>query len=74
MTRRRSKDPKRNTLCLRLTEKQLGFLQIYAGIKGFETEVEALRHIIDGLGPWLESQSADVDDSVAEILEDTGVV
>lgn len=68
MTRRRAKDPKRHTLCLRLTAKQLSVLQLYAGVKGFDTEVDALRHIINGLEAWLEKQDADVDDGPEEEL------
>jgi hypothetical protein len=59
---RRAKDPKKRALCLRLTEKQFAILQLYAEVKGFSTEVDALRHIVDGLEGWLKQQDADVDD------------
>lgn len=62
MGNRRAQDPKKRALCLRLTEKQFAILQLYAEVKGFGTEVDALRHIIDGLESWLKQQDADVDD------------
>lgn len=54
---RRSKNPKSRTLCLRLTDKQLHVLQAYTNAKGLDTEVDALRHIIDGLETWLRNRA-----------------
>lgn len=56
MGRRRKKEPKRNALCLRLTDRQLELLQRYVDFKEFDSEVDALRHMVDGLEPWLARQ------------------
>lgn len=58
MGRRRKKEPKRNTLCLRLTDRQLELLQRYVDFKEYESEVDALRKMVDGLEDWLARQSA----------------
>lgn len=62
MVRPKVENPKRKTICLRLTERQLEVLQLYTDVKGFSTEVDALRHIIDGLEGWLKKQDADMED------------
>lgn len=56
---RRVREFKTHALCLRLTEKQFGILQRYTDVKGFNSEVEALRHIVDGLEAWLARQDVD---------------
>lgn len=56
MGRRRKKEPKRNALYLRLTDRQLELLRLYVDFKDYDSEVDAIRHMIDGLGPWLERQ------------------
>lgn len=58
MGRRRKKDPKRIQLCLRLTDKQAELLQRYADIKRFDSSVDAVRHMIDGLEDWLRRQAS----------------
>ena len=59
MDRRRRKVPKKNQLCLRLNDKQLLLLQRYAEFKDIDSEVNALRSIIDGLAPWLVRREAE---------------
>lgn len=56
--RRRKKNPKRHQLCLRLTDRQHELLEAYSGYKGFDTGVDAIRSIIDGLDGWLRRQEA----------------
>ena len=58
MGRRRKADPKRNQLCLRLTDRQLELLQRYADFRDFDSEVDALRKMVDGLEDWLARQEA----------------
>ena len=59
MDRRRRKVPKKNQLCLRLNDAQLLLLQRYAEYKDMDSEVNALRAIIDGLAPWLARRDAE---------------
>lgn len=49
-------------LCLRLTDKQMEMLQLFTDVKGFSSEVESVRHIIDGLEAWMRRQEADMED------------
>lgn len=56
--RRRKKNPKRNQLCLRLTDHQLELLRRYADHRHFDNEVDAIRKMIDGLEDWLARQAA----------------
>lgn len=58
MGRRRKKEPRRNQLCLRLTDKQLDLLQSYQSVRGKDSEVDAVRLMIDGLEDWLERHHA----------------
>lgn len=56
--RRRKKNPKKNQMCLRLTDRQLELLGRYAQHRGFNTGVDAVRHMIDGLEDWLARQES----------------
>lgn len=56
--RRRRKEPMRNQMCLRLKDRQLGLLQRYVDLKGYASEAEAIRNMIDGLEDWLARQEA----------------
>lgn len=58
MGRRRKKEPRRNQFCLRLTDKQLELLQRYQDVREQDSEVDALRLMIDGLESWLVRRSA----------------
>jgi len=58
MGRRRKKEPRRNQLCLRLTDKQLELLQSYQSVRGKDSEVDAVRLMIDGLEDWLDRHYA----------------
>ena len=77
MGRARKKHPKRNTYCLRLTDSQHLLLQRYAEFRGYESEVDAIRGMIDGLEDWFLRQrsraSAASDTSVIEVISDTSV-
>lgn len=59
--RKRRRGPERyvNQLCVRLSDKQLSLLQVYAEHRGYLSEVDALRFIIDGLEGWFERISDD---------------
>ena len=65
MDRRRRKVPRKNQLCLRLTDHQLYLLQRYGKHKDMDSEVDALRSIIDGLAPWLSRRDAEVQEGQA---------
>lgn len=56
--RRRKKNPKKHQLCLRLTERQLDLLRRYSNYRHYDTEVDAIRKMIDGLEDWLARQAA----------------
>lgn len=58
MTRRRknTEDVKRHQICLRLTDKQMYLLDQYCARRGFESEVDAVRVMIDGVEEWLTRQ------------------
>lgn len=60
MTRRRKnkKDVKRHQICLRLTNLQMELLDRYCDQRNFNTEVEALRSMIDGVEDWLKKREA----------------
>ena len=59
VSRRRSGQGKfRHQLCLRLTDRQAELLGAYADIKDFDSSVDALRNIIDGLDTWLKREWA----------------
>ena len=58
MGRRRKQEPKRNQYCLRLTDRQAELLRRYADFRDFDSEVDALRKMVDGLEDWLARQSA----------------
>jgi len=58
MGRRRKKEPRRNQLCLRLTDKQLELLQSYQSVRGMDSEVDAMRLMVDGLEAWLDRHYA----------------
>ncbi len=58
MGRRREKNPKRHQLCLRLTDRQLELLKRYKVVRGVETEVDAVRFMIDGLEKWLAKRES----------------
>lgn len=58
MTRRRKQDPKRNPVYLRLTDRQLELLQRYVDFKGYDSEQDAIRNMVDGLESWLTRQLA----------------
>jgi len=58
MGRRRKKEPRRNQLCLRLTDKQLELLQSYQSVRDMDSEVDAMRLMIDGLEAWLDRHHA----------------
>lgn len=58
MGRRRSKNPKRNTHCLRLTDRQEDLLVRYTSLKGLESEMDAVRLMIDGLDDWFRRQES----------------
>lgn len=58
MGRARSKNPKKNQYCLRLTDRQAELLEIYSAFKGYPSNVVAIRSIIDGLEDWLRRQAA----------------
>ena len=60
MDRRRRKVPRKNQLCLRLTDHQLYLLKRYADYKDMSSEVDALRSIVDGLEDWLDRRDAEV--------------
>lgn len=74
MPSRRIKESKKRTLCLRLTEKQFAILQLYTDVKGFDTEVEALRHIVDGLEAWLTSQAVAVQSSAPPAISSSAAL
>jgi hypothetical protein len=56
--RARSKNPKKHQHCLRLTDRQEELLQRYAEFKGYETDMDAVRAMIDGLEDWFRRQEA----------------
>lgn len=58
MGRDRKKHPKRNQYCLRLTDEQALLLQKYADFREFDSEVDAIRAMIDGLDDWFVRQQA----------------
>lgn len=58
MGRARSKNPKRNQHCLRLTDRQNELLAKYASFKGFESDMDAVRAMIDGLEDWFRRQAS----------------
>jgi hypothetical protein len=58
MGRRRKREPKRNVYCLRLTDRQQELLKRYTEVKDLDTEVDALRRIIDGLEDFLARHAA----------------
>lgn len=45
-------------LCLRLTDPQFEIIQRYKTRRGFKTEAEALRHVIDDLESWIKQRTA----------------
>lgn len=55
---RSRKTPKANQLCLRLTDHQIQLLRRYVEIKHYNSEVDAVRGMIDGLDDWLKRQSS----------------
>ncbi|MGE3483526.1 MAG: GIY-YIG nuclease family protein [Nitrospira sp.] len=59
--KRGKKEKRSNQLCLRLSDRQMELLQHYVQIRHFDSEVEALRFMIDGLADWLSRQSAKPD-------------
>ncbi len=77
MGRARKKHPKRNTYCLRLTDSQQLLLQRYAEFRDYESEVDAIRGMIDGLEDWFLRQrsraEAASDTSIPEAASDTSV-
>jgi len=56
--RDRKAHPKRNTYCLRLTDKQNSLLQRYTEFRDYASEVDAVRGMIDGLEGWFHRQLA----------------
>lgn len=58
MGRDRKAHPKRNTYCLRLTDKQNSLLQRYTEFRDYASEVDAVRGMIDGLEGWFHRQLA----------------
>jgi hypothetical protein len=58
MGRRRKQEPKRNQYCLRLTDRQAELLRRYADFRDFDSEVDALRKMVDGLEDWLNRQNS----------------
>lgn len=58
MGRARSKNPKVTQHCLRLTAKQEELLQLYTDFREFNTQMDAIRAMIDGLESWLSKQAA----------------
>ena len=61
MDRRRKKEPLCERYCLSITKRQKRLLQEYAHIRGFKSEVAAVRHMINGLEAWLDRQRASVE-------------
>lgn len=56
--KRGKKEKRRNQLCLRLSDRQVELLEHYVTIRHFDSGVEALRFMIDGLEDWLNRQSS----------------
>jgi hypothetical protein len=54
--RNRKPHPKRNSYCLRLTDKQKTLLRRYTEFRDYTSEVDAVRGMIDGLEGWLQRQ------------------
>lgn len=58
MGRARSRNPKSYQHCLRLTKKQEELLQRYTDFREFNTDMDAIRAMIDGLEDWFRRQEA----------------
>jgi hypothetical protein len=56
MGRRRKENPKRNQLCLRLTDLELEILKAYTVYKGYDKPVDSLRALIVGIEDWMKRQ------------------
>lgn len=59
MGRRRKREARKHQFCLRLTDRQLELLKEYTLYRNMETEVDAIRYMIDGLESWLAKRQAD---------------
>ena len=56
--KRNKEEKRRKQLCLRLSNRQILLLERYSAIRHFDSEVEALRFMIDGLEDWLARQAS----------------
>lgn len=55
---KKRKEPLRHQHCLRLNDQQEELLRRYAAFKGFKSEVNAVRAMIDGMEDWFARQEA----------------
>ena len=53
MGRARKAQPKRNQLCLRLTDHQLELLNAYTELQDHASAVDSIRAMIDGMEDWM---------------------
>ena len=58
MSRARSRDPKKHQHCLRLTVGQELLLKRYTSFRDFDSEMDSVRAMIDGLEDWFRRQEA----------------
>jgi hypothetical protein len=56
--KKKKKAPFRHQYCLRLTDDQAELLRRYVAYRGFKSEVDAVRAMIDGLEDWFQRQEA----------------
>jgi hypothetical protein len=68
--RARSKNPKQHQHCLRLTDHQEELLQRYTSFRGYATDMDAIRGLIDGLDDWFRRQQAKLVLRQAELNEE----
>ena len=56
--RKKKKGPYRHQYCLRINDDQAHLLRKYVAFRGFKSEVDAIRVMIDGLEDWFLRQEA----------------